>query len=40
MGMIATGLLALGLGIAAGLAWPRLRKRCMELKERVWPTSS
>lgn len=40
MGMIVTGLLALGLGIAAGLAWPRLCKRIKELKERVWPASS
>lgn len=40
MGMIVIGLLALGLGIAAGLAWPGMWKRLKELKERVWPASS
>jgi hypothetical protein len=40
MGMIVTGLAALGLGFAAGLAWPRLRKRVAEFKERIWPASS
>lgn len=40
MGMIVTGLLALGLGIAAGLAWPRLWSALKAFKERVWPASS